>query len=152
MKDEILRKCFEVHTMWSVDAEAAVNARAGCDWNKCSQSFTLNLCHSADRVRYFRHIMNPTQSGLWLLMLESMPGMAVTGIRAQRHDDIIKWKHFPRYWPFVRGIHRSLVNYPHKGQWRRTSILSLFCDWTKIEQTIETPVISDAIALIMTSL
>ena len=22
-------------------------------------------------------------------------------------DDIIKWKHFPRYWTFVRGIHRS---------------------------------------------
>ena len=22
-------------------------------------------------------------------------------------DDVIKWKHFPRYWPFVRGIHRS---------------------------------------------
>ena len=21
------------------------------------------------------------------------------------HDDVIKWKHFPRYWPFVRGIH-----------------------------------------------
>ena len=19
------------------------------------------------------------------------------------HDDVIKWKHFPRYWPFVRG-------------------------------------------------
>ena len=26
-----------------------------------------------------------------------------------RHDDVIKWKHFPRYWPFVRGIHRSSV-------------------------------------------
>ena len=26
------------------------------------------------------------------------------------HDDVIKWKHFPRYWPFVRGIHRSTVN------------------------------------------
>ena len=24
-----------------------------------------------------------------------------------RHDDVIKWKNFPRYWPFVRGIHRS---------------------------------------------
>ena len=24
---------------------------------------------------------------------------------------------FPRYWPFVRGIHRSPVNSPHKGQW-----------------------------------
>ena len=34
------------------------------------------------------------------------------------HDDVIKWKHFPRYWPFVRGIHRSPVISPHKGQWR----------------------------------
>ena len=25
------------------------------------------------------------------------------------HDDVIKWKHFPRYWSFVRGIHRSPV-------------------------------------------
>ena len=25
------------------------------------------------------------------------------------HDDVIKWKHFPRYWPFVWGIHRSPV-------------------------------------------
>ena len=23
------------------------------------------------------------------------------------HDDVIKWKHFPRHWPFVQGIHRS---------------------------------------------
>ena len=25
------------------------------------------------------------------------------------HDDVIKWKHFLRYWPFVRGIPRSSV-------------------------------------------
>ena len=24
-----------------------------------------------------------------------------------KHDDVTKWKHFPRNWPFVRGIHRS---------------------------------------------
>ena len=30
--------------------------------------------------------------------------------RRSHHDDVIKWKHFPRYWPFVRGIHRSPVN------------------------------------------
>ena len=24
-----------------------------------------------------------------------------------QHDDVIKWKHFLRYWPFVQGIHRS---------------------------------------------
>ena len=35
------------------------------------------------------------------------------------HDDVIKWKHFPCYWPFVRGIHRSPGNSPLEGQWPR---------------------------------
>ena len=43
------------------------------------------------------------------------------------HDDVIKWKHFPRYWPFVRGIHRSPVKSLHKGQWRGTLMFSLIC-------------------------
>ena len=43
------------------------------------------------------------------------------------HDDVIKWKHFPRYWPFVRGIHRSPVNSPHRGQWRGTLMFTLIC-------------------------
>ena len=44
------------------------------------------------------------------------------------HNDVIKWKHFPCYWPFVRGIiHRSPVNSPHKGQWRGAVIFSLIC-------------------------
>ena len=45
------------------------------------------------------------------------------------HDDVIKWKIFPRYWPFVRGIHRSPVNSPHKGQWRGALMFSLICVW-----------------------
>ena len=45
------------------------------------------------------------------------------------HDDVIKWKHFPRYWPLVRGIHRSPVNSPHKGQWRGALMFSLICVW-----------------------
>ena len=45
------------------------------------------------------------------------------------HDDVIKWKHFPCYWPFVRGIHRFPVNSPHKGQWRGALIFSLICVW-----------------------
>ena len=36
--------------------------------------------------------------------------------RGVSHEDVIKWKHFPRYWPFVRGIHRSPVNSTHKDQ------------------------------------
>ena len=45
------------------------------------------------------------------------------------HDDVIKWKQFPRYWPFVRGIHRSPVNSPHKGQWRGALMLSMIPAW-----------------------
>ena len=46
-----------------------------------------------------------------------------------KRDHVIKWKLFPRYWPFVRGIHRSPVNSPHKGQWREALMFSLICAW-----------------------
>ena len=45
------------------------------------------------------------------------------------HDEVIKWKHFPCYGPFVWGIHWSQVNSPHKGQWRGALIFSLICAW-----------------------
>ena len=45
------------------------------------------------------------------------------------HDDVIKWEHFPRHWPFVREIHRSPVNYRHKGQWCGALVFSLICAW-----------------------
>ena len=37
----------------------------------------------------------------------------------------LKWKHFPRYWPFVWGIHRSPVNSLHKRQWSGALIFPL---------------------------
>ena len=37
------------------------------------------------------------------------------------HDDVIKWKHFPRNW--------SPVNSPHKGQWRGALLFYLICVW-----------------------
>ena len=69
--------------------------------------------------------------------VQSLPETAITLFtyahkrykRYRTHDDVIKWKHFPRYWPFVRGIHRSPVNSPHKGQWRGALMLSLICAW-----------------------
>ena len=58
------------------------------------------------------------------------------------HDDVIKWKHFPRYWPFLtKPVARSFdVFWTAPGQ--------------TAEQTTEKPVIGDAITLIhiMTSL
>ena len=51
------------------------------------------------------------------------------GRRRSQHDDVIKWKPFPRYWPFVRGINRSPVNSLYKGQWRGAVMFSLICAW-----------------------
>ena len=66
---------------------------------------------------FFRKVLNK----------QTDKGTAVTAKRSSLHDDVIKWKHFPRYWPFVWGIHRSPVNSPHKGKWRGALMLPLIC-------------------------
>ena len=68
---------------------------------------------------------------LWLTVyIDSPSGIERKIFRENAvHDDVIKWKHFPRNWPFVRGIHRSPVNSPHKGQWRGALMFSLICVW-----------------------
>ena len=69
----------------------------------------IHPCHkSHDAVK----LQNQTQQGI-----------------SPKHDDVIKWKHFPRHCPFVRGTHRSPVNSPHKGQWRGALMFSLTCAW-----------------------
>ena len=55
----------------------------------------------------------------------------VGSICNRKHDDVIKWSHFPRYWTFVRGIHRSPVYSLHKGQWREALMFSLICALNK---------------------
>ena len=88
-----------------------------------------------------------------LQMTESNPNSNITkydwGDEFIIYDDGIKWKHFLHYWSFVWGIHPSLVDSPHKGQWRVAFIFSLICAERTAEQTIETPMIWDAMVLIM---
>ena len=67
------------------------------------------------------------------------------------HDDVIIWKKFPRYWPFVRGIHRSPVNSPYNDQWRTALIFSLIYTWINGLVNSVRLMIGDTIALIMTS-
>ena len=50
--------------------------------------------------------------------------------------DVIKWKHSLRYWPFLWGIPRSPVNFPHKGQRRGALMFSLIC--TRINGWVNT--------------
>ena len=62
------------------------------------------------------HGRNTPVNHLWITVYVLPDANIITTV--SNHDDDIKWKHFPRYWPFVRRIHRSPVNSPHKGQWR----------------------------------
>ena len=69
--------------------------------------------------------------------------VAKQGICGRWHDSaenllLTWWRHqmetFPRYWSFVRGIHRSPVNRspvnsPLEGQWRGALMFSLICVW-----------------------
>ena len=50
-------------------------------------------------------------------------------IVVNKYDDVIKWKHFPRYWQFVLGNPQWPVNLSHKGQWRGALMFSLICAW-----------------------
>ena len=59
------------------------------------------------------------------------------------YDDVIKWKHFPYYLPFVRAIHWSPMDSPHKGQWREALMFLWSAPEQKVEQTIEMLVIWD---------
>ena len=61
----------------------------------------------------------------WFIGVQRRTGVAYgggCGRAVVNLDDVIKWKHFSRYWYFVRG--------PHKGQWRGTLMFSLICAWT----------------------
>ena len=88
--------------------------------NKLQWNFNQN------NIIFFEEIAFETSSAKWLPFCLG-PSVLTLTRRHSNHDDVIKWKHFPRYWPFVRGIHRSPVNFPHKGQWRGALMFSLIC-------------------------
>ena len=74
-------------------------------------------------VVYIKH----SRAGTGKMNILSCYGIYYISLTVYHHDDVIKWKHFPRYWSFVRGIHRSPVNSSHKGQWRGALMFTLIC-------------------------
>ena len=77
----------------------------------------ISICHLgvvfAKVFHYIIYVLKSTCRGwIWAIMMTSSNGHI-----------------FPRYWPFVRGIHRSPVNSPHKGQWRGALMFCFICVW-----------------------
>ena len=79
------------------------------------------VCHECPDMTVHAILLGASFRGIWVNEI---------GLIYCIQDDVIKWKHFSRYWPFVRGIHRSPVNSPHKSQWRGALMYSLICAWT----------------------
>ena len=78
------------------------------------------FCPGGDKLKWISERNHQSQQ-----YLEWIQGL----MRRMYHDDVMKWKHFSRYWPFVRGIHRWPVNLPHKCQWCGALMFSLICAW-----------------------
>ena len=97
-----------------------------------------------------RECISNSETKLWLILFFLTLPNSITSQWATSYDDVIKWKRILRYWSFVRGIHRSPMNSPHKGQWR--GALFFFVFLTTGVNNIETAVVWDAITIIMTTL
>ena len=102
----------------------SVNIRDNC-WQRIAQKsiqwYYFKMWRHSELCDEFRLC----RSRCYLALVDCATQENFTGTGA--HDDVIKWKHFPCYWPFVRGIHGSPVKSPHKGQWRGALMFSFFC-------------------------
>ena len=117
---------FYHHQIGSMNHLPLFRARS---WNTCMCCVSFYvliylIVWRSERLRIITGIPLPVRRRLFSFS-EKRPRFSV----GKLHDDAIKWKHFPRYWPFVRGIHWSSVKSPHKGQWRGALMFSLFCAW-----------------------
>ena len=114
-------------------------------FSNASNIWFQNLGESQNASLYGQHQihtedLDPSIPGSYEPLMELFPTLdQVTAVRGFQwrvsylylriHDDVIQCKHFPRYWPFVLGIHQSPVNSPHKDQWRGALMFSLIYAW-----------------------
>ena len=103
-------------------------------WNmtlqfKCGDTYSYHFFYLDQIIKsgihsyhYFFHINKKLTVLINLLV-------AITLVSLKYHGEVIKWKHFPRFWPFVQGINQSPVISPNKG-----GDLELWCfPWTAPE-------------------
>ena len=119
-----------MYTVWVMSGVVNVSLNWGT-W--CDARQTANVISLVAQLYAIRRYGTELMTSRWERPLhknvQCWPSLAEK-LLPITHDDVIKWKHFPRNWTFVRGIHRSLVDSPHKGQWRGALMLSFICTRT----------------------
>ena len=108
------------------------------DWNDTQRRFRYRF-GDKQKIRKCRNDLftKVIDTFWWMASVMMMPPVR-TSNRAVKsatwflltHDDVIKWKHFPRNWPCVHAGNSPVpVKSPHKGQWRGALMFSLICFW-----------------------
>ena len=122
--------CLRVNTMrpdWT-------NGTTFCRWHFHKHFLWQKLFYFASNFTklYWQYIEIDSGNALWQNKWQVITWTTAKSLiyKLWSHDDSIICKHFPRYWPFVQGIHWSPVNSSHKGQWRGALMFSLICAWT----------------------
>ena len=102
---------------------------------------TMTIKSASCQPLVLRAVFSPLDAALSELSITQQQRSYITLIHVkapaqpQEADKALYTQHIPRnmfceftrYWPFERGIHRSPVNSPHKGQWRGALMSSLIC-------------------------
>ena len=127
--------CYTICMMTWEGFSSPVFIQLQCSFHVC---FLLNVCFwwSPSQTCFLVHYNRDYFNGWTAMTARTVASMAcLWSISCTKkdpvsckNDEVIKGKHFPRYWPFVRGIHRPPVNSPHRGQWRGALIFDL-CLW-----------------------
>ena len=104
--DPVIRNKYHLGAIKSVRREFFMSW-CGRAWNNICWYIEIekNDCHFTDNIlKYFSETK-------FLIEIAQKIIVALYTIYPVEyaHDDVIKWKHLPRYWPLVRGIHWSPV-------------------------------------------
>ena len=72
--------------------------------------FPTHICIA--RPQWVNHPSWFIITSLFKKLFNTIQHVHFAGWSQSSQHDVIKWKHFPRFWPFVRGIYRSPLNSP----------------------------------------
>ena len=114
----------QINVLWKINLSVAEMM--------LSSEWTWRIFTVFSELQGFQLVLEPTirniyhyTSARWVVDISCLPGADSIHISWRRHQ----MENFPRYWPFVRGIHRSPVNSLHQGQWRGALLFTLMSVW-----------------------
>ena len=105
-----------ITTLWAINGPDCLCNVNVCSWFTC----TITMMVSWAEIK---------------LILRSISWNFCRGISIWRnHEVVMAWKCYLHYWPFVRGIHQSLVDSPHKEPVTRSLMFPFMLAWAVNKQ------------------